>query len=133
MTDPPTVNTVQLHRWVDRLRAGDRAAADELLRATAGPLRWFRPPGGDYSAQVAQTAGSDGMGLAMWTANSGDWALPPPNVVTERVLARAEPGAIILLHNGTLNTVHALPGIIKELKRRGYDLVTISHLARDAE
>ena len=73
------------------------------------------------------------MGLAMWTANSGDWALPPPNVVTERVLARAQPGAIILLHNGTLNTVRALPGILSELKRRGYNLVTVSQLARDAQ
>ena len=109
------------------------AAAARVLRATAGPSRWFRPPGGDYSAPVAQAAGEDGMGLAMWTANSGDWALPPPNVVTERVLARAQPGAIILLHNGTLNTVRALPGILSELKRRGYDLVTVSQLARDAQ
>jgi len=108
------------------------AAATRAIRATVGPPRWFRPPGGDYTAQVAQTAGGAGMGLAMWTANSGDWALPPPNVVTERVLARAEPGAIILLHNGTLNTVRALPVIITELKRRGYGLVTVSQLARDA-
>ena len=69
----------------------------------------------------------------MWTVNSGDWALPPPKVLAERVLARAESGAIILLHNGTLNTVRALPGIIVELQRRGYKLVTLSQLARDTE
>jgi hypothetical protein len=32
------VNTVQLHLWVDRLRAGDRAARDELLRAAGNRL-----------------------------------------------------------------------------------------------
>jgi peptidoglycan/xylan/chitin deacetylase (PgdA/CDA1 family) len=49
------------------------------------------------------------------------------------VLGRVEPGAIILLHNGTLATVRALPQIIAELQRRGYDLVTISALARGTE
>ena len=49
------------------------------------------------------------------------------------MLARAEPGAIILLHNGTLGTVRALPEIIVDLKRRGYDLVTVSELARGTE
>ena len=49
------------------------------------------------------------------------------------MLARAESGAIVLLHNGTLNTVRALPGIIVELQRRGYKLVTLSQLARETE
>jgi RNA polymerase sigma-70 factor (ECF subfamily) len=33
-----SVHTTQLHAWLDRLHAGDRAATDELLRATAGRL-----------------------------------------------------------------------------------------------
>jgi RNA polymerase sigma-70 factor (ECF subfamily) len=32
------VNTVQLNAWVDRMRAGDRAASDELLRTVCGRL-----------------------------------------------------------------------------------------------
>jgi RNA polymerase sigma-70 factor (ECF subfamily) len=34
----PTLRTTQLHDWLDRLRAGDRAAADELLRAAGARL-----------------------------------------------------------------------------------------------
>ncbi len=114
--------------------AQEIAATVAVIQEAAGrPPRWFRPPGGDYSAWVADTARQDGMGLAMWTANSGDWALPPAKIVVERVLARAESGAIILLHNATLNTVRALPQIIAELRRRGYDLVTVSQLARGAQ
>ena len=75
----------------------------------AGPPRWFRPPGGDYSPQVAGVAREAGLNLAMWTVNSGDWGAPSPTLLAERVLARAEPGAIILLHNGTLATIRALP------------------------
>ena len=109
------------------------AATTEAIDPIAGPPRWFRPPGGDYSPQVAGVAREAGLNLAMWTVNSGDWAAPPPKLLAERVLARAEPGAIILLHNGTLGTVRALPEIIVDLKRRGYDLVTVSELARGTE
>jgi len=104
-----------------------------VIRRTAGRQpRWFRPPGGDYTAEVVTSARRAGMGLAMWTNNSGDWALPSADVVVERVLTRAGPGGIVLLHTGTLPTVQALPRIIVELRRRGYVFVTVSQLARDA-
>jgi peptidoglycan/xylan/chitin deacetylase (PgdA/CDA1 family) len=108
-------------------------ATTDTIRPAAGPPRWFRPPGGDYSPQVAGIAREAGLSLAMWTVNSGDWGAPSPTLLAERVLGRAEPGAIILLHNGTLATVRALPQIIAELQRRGYDLVTVSALARGTE
>jgi peptidoglycan/xylan/chitin deacetylase (PgdA/CDA1 family)/negative regulator of sigma E activity len=109
------------------------AAGSEVLEPLVGAARWFRPPGGDYSVDVANAARASGMRLAMWTVNSGDWTSPPPNRLAARILARAEPGAIILLHNGTLNTLRALPEIITGLQRRGYDLVTLSELARGTE
>jgi RNA polymerase sigma factor (sigma-70 family) len=34
----PHLNTAELHAWVMRLQAGDRAAADELIRAVTGRL-----------------------------------------------------------------------------------------------
>jgi len=73
------------------------------------------------------------MRLAMWTVNSGDWVSPPPSLLVERVVDRAEPGAIILMHDGTLNTLRALPELIAELQRRGYELVTLKDLARGTE
>jgi peptidoglycan/xylan/chitin deacetylase (PgdA/CDA1 family) len=109
------------------------AAGSEVLEPLVGAARWFRPPGGDYSVDVANAARASGMRLAMWTVNSGDWTSPPPNRLAARILARAEPGAIILLHNGTLNTLRALPEIITGLQSRGYDLVTLSELARGTE
>ena len=35
MLNSPPANTLHLHRWVDRLHAGDSTAGDELLRAVA--------------------------------------------------------------------------------------------------
>ena len=124
------------------LSSVDDATVDQEIGVGAAVIRaavpnrppaWFRPPGGDYTTAVVAAAHRQGLGLAMWTENSGDWALPPANIVAQRVMARAEPGAVILLHNGTLNTVRALPDIIVNLQRRGYRLVTLSQLARDSE
>jgi peptidoglycan-N-acetylglucosamine deacetylase len=105
----------------------------EALGPLAGWPRWFRPPGGDYDLRVVDAARESGLQLAMWTVNSGDWASPPPKALVDRVLARAEPGAVVLMHDGTLATVRALPAIITELRRRGYELVTLSDLARSAQ
>jgi len=114
--------------------AAQLANTQSTIRASTGfTPRWFRPPGGDYTVGVADAARQAGMALSMWTTNSGDWALPPAKILVERVLVRAEPGAIVLMHNGTLNTVQALPRIIVELRRRGYRFVTVSQLARNAE
>ncbi len=117
------------------------AKASEEIDATAAVIRgitgraprWFRPPGGDYTVAVADAARRAGMGLAMWTENSGDWAQPPAKTLVAQVPLRAEPGSIILLHSTTLNTAQALPAIIVQLRHRGYTLVTLSQLARDAE
>jgi peptidoglycan/xylan/chitin deacetylase (PgdA/CDA1 family)/negative regulator of sigma E activity len=124
----------------DMATVGDEVAVSEISAASATIARadgrvpaWFRPPGGDYTAGLRAEVRRQGLGLAMWTENSGDWTLPAWKILVERVLARAEPGAIVLMHNGTLNTVRALPDIIVELRRRGYALVTISQLARDAQ
>jgi RNA polymerase sigma-70 factor (ECF subfamily) len=38
MTSEPSFDTVQLHDYLDRLRAGDRAAADAFLRRVGGRL-----------------------------------------------------------------------------------------------
>ena len=102
-------------------------------QATAYRPRWLRPPGGDYTDAVVAAAGHAGLGVAMWTDNSGDWALPPAKLVVQHVLVHAEPGGVVLMHNGTLNTVRALPTIIVDLRQRGYRFVTISQLIRDTK
>jgi peptidoglycan/xylan/chitin deacetylase (PgdA/CDA1 family) len=54
--------------------------------------------------------------------------------IVKRALQGAEPGAIILLHDAGGNrsqTVAALPKIIRGLRRRGYELVTVPKLLLD--
>lgn len=105
-----------------------------IVRALAG--RWpefFRPPGGDANPQVLKVARECGMTGAFWTVDalSAEDTGSGANV-TKLVVSHARPGAIILMHNGTPSTTAAIPSLVRELRARGYKLVTLRELAHDA-
>lgn len=101
---------------------------DEVLRASAvNPAPLFAPPAGAVSPAVARTAAQAGYWTVMWTVDSVDWQRPDPSVIRARVGAKVVPGALILLHP-TAPTVAALPGLISDLRRAGYSLVTVGDL-----
>lgn len=60
-----------------------------------------------------------------------DWRNPPSNQIVKNVVNRLSYGNVILLHDAggdRINTVNALPKLIKELKQRGYTFTTIGQL-----
>jgi peptidoglycan-N-acetylglucosamine deacetylase len=62
-----------------------------------------------------------------WSVDTSDYLRPDPAVLVARVLAAAQPGGIVLMHDGggdRSHTVAALPAIIAQLEARGYTLVT---------
>ena len=96
--------------------------------ATGAPPRFFRPPGGEYNGGVLREVAKNGGIITLWTDDPGDFAKPSAAVIKQRTLAHLENGAVILLHDGVPETLSALPAIIAEARRRGYQFVTISRL-----
>ena len=129
----------------------DIATTNRRIRDAAGftPCT-FRPPGGALSSATANAAWQLGMSNVLWDVDTRDWQLPGPGAIEarlgdglgdyepprsgaihERAVSPAQNGSIILLHDGggfRGQTVAALPGIIEELQRRGFRLVTVSRL-----
>ncbi len=71
------------------------------------------------------------MTTAKWTVDPADWTHPGVNLIRERVLAAAKPGAIVIMHDNIETrgqTLKALPSILKGLRARGLHMVTISQL-----
>lgn len=92
---------------------------------------FFRPPGGYYNDNVVRIAQNAGLQTVLWSLNSTD--ADPDNdakhikrVVTQWV----HPGAIVTMHTGRDTTIKALPGIIENLRDRGYRFVTISEMVK---
>jgi peptidoglycan/xylan/chitin deacetylase (PgdA/CDA1 family) len=93
----------------------------------------FRPPYGEYDARVAKIAGEAGLRTIEYDLASGD---PDKHATRERlrdwVLLKAKPGSIVVMHINHLkfHTSEALPEIIAGLRKRGFELVTVSELLR---
>jgi peptidoglycan-N-acetylglucosamine deacetylase len=89
----------------------------------------FRPPGGSWSDQMVAMANRMGMRIVLWSVDPRDWA-PGATArgITHNVLTHAQPGSIILMHDGggdRTATVKALPRIIDGLRHRGFRLVPV--------
>jgi peptidoglycan-N-acetylglucosamine deacetylase len=91
----------------------------------------FRPPGGGIDAAVIDAAGQAGMRTITWDVDPADWTNPGSGAVYSRVVGAAQPGSIILMHDGGGDrggTLAALPSIIDTLRARGYDFETVTQL-----
>jgi peptidoglycan-N-acetylglucosamine deacetylase len=91
----------------------------------------FRPPGGGVDESVIATAGSLGMRTITWDVDPRDWSLPGTGAIYSEVVSHAQPGSIILMHDGggpRNETLAALPQVIDTLRSRGYRFATVSEL-----
>lgn len=124
--------TAEIRAEVDR-------AERSIAVATGEAPRYFRPPQGIRSPWLSDVLAADSLVDVTWDDAPGDWHPKTADSLVKETLARAHPGAIILLHDGLENaagisrnpTVEALPRIIDDLRARGYAFVTVADLLRD--
>ncbi|MCW3034275.1 MAG: polysaccharide deacetylase [Solirubrobacterales bacterium] len=110
----------------------EQIARVELLGGPRPTL--FRPPYGSFNATTLRELSKLHLLMTLWTADTDDYRQPGVSVIVERALEAARPGAIILLHDAggpRTQTIEALPLIIKGLRAKGYDLVTVPKLLLD--
>jgi peptidoglycan/xylan/chitin deacetylase (PgdA/CDA1 family) len=107
-----------------------------IYEAASSSPSLVRPPFGHEPERVA-TVGA-GLGfthVVLWSIMSSDWENPAPQLIAQRVLRAAEPGALVLLHDGAPpgdptrrgNTAAAVEFLMPPL-RREFELVTVSDL-----
>ena len=125
-------NHSRTHCFMDRMtpeqiREEVRYCTEKIVEITGEAPTFFRPPFIAVNQDMY-----DNIDLTfICGAGCEDWV---PSVSAreraERVLAHAEDGQIVLLHDlpGNINTVEALKIIIPELKKRGFEFVTVSQL-----
>ena len=102
---------------------------DVLRRAIGRRPRLMRPPYGHTDARVRAAAGELGLAQVLWTGTTLDWSLRDTRRIGDTVLRLARPNGVILMHDVVPQTVKAMPRVLRELRKRGYHLVTVSALA----
>ena len=108
---------------------------NQILSGISSSLKphWFRPPYGSYNDDTMKVLSDLGMERMLWNVDTRDWSGIKSQDIIDAVLKDVKPGSIILMHDGVANsseTAKALPTIIKELKNRGYKMVTISEIKK---
>lgn len=97
-----------------------------VRRATGQAPILLRPPYGLVNESVKKID----MPIILWSIDTLDWQNQNPDIIYNTILNNIKDGDIIIMHDIYQSSVEALIRIIPELKRRGYQLVTVSELAR---
>lgn len=135
----PIGDHTEVHPAMSRLPAAQQRAqlleqAEAVAVRGASFPRLFRPPYGLWNATTLALLRRYRMLMVLWTVDTNDYRRPGVQAIVSAAVRGAQPGAIILLHDAGGNrseTVAALPRIIKNLRRRGYKLVTVPRLLLD--
>lgn len=112
-----------------------------LSKLNAAFQPFFRFPYGDRNEKTILSVNENNYIPIRWTVDSLGWKGTSGGMTKEsvkgRVLSKALPGAIILMHLGTnpydkaqLDS-DALPKIVDELKSRGYEFATITEMLKN--
>jgi len=95
--------------------------------------KYFRFPGGCYDQTVVDLVKKEGLQIVHWDDVADDGFNNNEEQIITNVLNEAQNGSIIVMHMGSPEsnvpqTANALPVIITQLQKRGFQFVTVSEL-----
>jgi polysaccharide deacetylase family sporulation protein PdaB len=110
--------------------------SEQAIYDTTGyKTKLIRTPNGAFDKRVIDHLNSMGYTVVQWHTDSLDWKRPGSDKIAKRVLERAIPGDIVLMHasDSALQTIDALPHIIDGLRQKGFEFATVSELIAGSE
>lgn len=112
------------------IREQVQLAQKSIYQVTSVKTRLIRTPNGDFNPRVVQCLNDMGYTVIQWNTDSLDWKNPGTGAIVNRVLKRAVPGDIILMHasDSSRQITEALPQIVAGLRQEGYHFATVSEL-----
>ena len=116
----------------------DLQQGKEILQSITGkkPYYW-RPPHGFRDSSVMKIALAKDLQVVNWSVIPRDWTGIDKQEIYNRVMDKAEDGAVVLLHDGDSPlykasrqaTVDAVGPLIDSLREKGYHLVSLEEYA----
>lgn len=122
--------------WDDKKIKRDILIADEKLKKLGiKEIKFFRPPNGNFNKKILKAADSYGYATVHYSLDSKDYTNPGVEKIVANVVQHVSAGDIVLLNasDSATQTDKALPLIIKGLKDKKLQSVTIQQLVSNAE
>jgi peptidoglycan-N-acetylglucosamine deacetylase len=124
-----TFHHIRLPRLPDNVVTDELEQTNQILTGITGqPIRYFRPPGGDYSRATLRIAENLGLTTTFWTDDPADFDNPGALRIESRLVRKLRYGGIVLLHDNVLQTIQILPAFLKVAQLKGIKLVTVGML-----
>lgn len=130
-------NVVGNHSWshaslvrLDENHILDQINRDsDIIKKVSGTTpHYLRPPYGAVNQTVYDAAAKLSLPLVLWSIDTRDWADKNPDLIYNRVIAKAKPGAIVVMHDTYQTSVDAMPRILDTLTKQGYTFATLDDL-----
>lgn len=110
--------------------------AHQILSEVTGKTpNLIRLPNGDFDKRVLGIADELGYTVIQWDTDSLDWMNKGVDKIVNRVVTKAHPGDIILMHasDSSKQTHEALPMIIDQLRDKGFEFATVTELIKQVD
>ena len=117
----------------EQIKSELEISSNLISNVTGKPVKFFRPPYGDYNDNVLNEAEKLGLKTIQWDVDTLDWKGLSANEILLRVKNSVKNGSIILFHNNSDHIIEALQLVITYLKEQGYDMVKLSDLVYESD
>ena len=120
----PHVNNLSAEKNIEEIKLG----VSKIEKITGQKINLYRAPYGEYNDTVIQVAQENGYYTIQWNLDTLDYEGLTGEEMWKRLSNKLNNGTIILSHNGTKHTADSLDMLIKNIKAKGFKLVTVSEL-----
>lgn len=130
---------IGLHTWdhKDLTTLSKSSAKKEIIKtdnaiykACGQHATVLRPPYGAYDKTTLSVAKKCGLPVIMWNIDVRDWATKDSAKVEAAILKQTRNGSILVLHDLHKSSVDAIINVLPKLKKKGFEVVTVSELAK---
>jgi len=100
---------------------------EKFVKLTGRNLNLLRPSYGAINSNVLKQLK---MPVILWNIDTLDWQKRDAEYVKNHILQNITDGDIVLMHSLYPTTLEAVRGVLPELYKRGYQVVSVSELAK---
>lgn len=104
-------------------------SAQAIANAVGTSPAFFRPQDGRFNTSLARTAQAQNLKIVLWTNVAvADVPGVDPQDLARQMADTASSGAILMLHQDRTGSADGLDGLLRTLRSRGYQSVTLRRL-----
>ena len=118
------VNNLSYEENVEEIKK----ANEKIKNITGKENILYRAPYGEYNNTVVKAAKENGYIPIQWNLDTLDYTGLTGEEMWKRLDKKLKNGDIILSHNGTAYTADSLDMLIKNIKKKGFEIVKVSDL-----